>query len=97
MPSIPLPINKYLQTRGIQGPWKIIGTEQEGFHGVVMIPALAEGQHFLATLESLSQNPSDLLARFLILVVANHRPDAPLSGKLNNQKNLQMLTEKSPS
>ena len=97
MPSIPFPIAKYLQTRGIKGPWKISGPEREGFEGVVVIPALAEGQSLMATLASLAQNPADLLARFLILVVVNHRQDAPLSDKVDNQQTLQILAAKKPS
>ncbi|MBU1205336.1 MAG: hypothetical protein KKH04_00160 [Proteobacteria bacterium] len=94
MSSIPFPIANYLQSRSIKGPWKIAGTEQEGFCGAVLIPALAEGQYLLATLASLAQNPADLLSRFLILVVVNHRQDAPLSDKLDNQQTLQMLAAK---
>lgn len=94
MSSIPFPIANYLQSRSIKGPWKIAGTEQEGFCGAVLIPALAEGQYLLATLASLAQNPADLLSRFLILVVVNHRQDASLSDKLDNQQTLQMLAAK---
>lgn len=97
MPSIPFPIAKYLQTRSIKGPWKIAGTEREDFDGVVVIPALAEGQSLLATLASLAQNPADLLSRFLILVVVNHRQDAPPSDKLDNQQTMQTLAAKNPS
>ncbi|MDI6755377.1 MAG: hypothetical protein QME78_13410 [Thermodesulfobacteriota bacterium] len=61
-----------------------------------MIPSLAEGQYLWATLASLAQNPSDLLSRFLILVVVNHRRDALLSDKLDNQQTLQMLAAKNP-
>lgn len=97
MASVPFPIIKYLQTRSIKGPWKIAGIKQENFDGVVVIPALAEGQSLIATLASLAQNPADLLARFLILVVVNHRQDAPLSDKVNNQQTLQILAAKNPS
>ena len=97
MPSIPFPIAKYLQTRGIKGPWKIAGTELEGFDGAVVIPALAESQNLCATLSSLARNPANLLSRFLILVVVNHRQDAPLSDKADNQQTLQMLAAENPS
>ena len=97
MLSIPFPIAKYLQTRSVKGPWKIAGTGQEDFDGVVVIPALAEGQYLLATLASLAQNPSDLLSRFLILVVVNHRQDAPLSAKMDNHQTLQRLAARKPS
>ena len=97
MISIPLSIAKYLQTRSIKGPWKIAGTEREGFDGAVVIPALAEGQSLMATLASLAQNPPDLLARFLILVVVNHRQDASLGDKVDNRQTLEMLAAKNPS
>ncbi len=97
MPSIPLPIAKYLQTRCIKGPWEIAGVEKEGFVGAVVIPALAESRSLVATLASLAQNPADLLSRFLILVVVNHRQDAPLSDKVDNQQTLQILAAKNPS
>ena len=97
MPSIPFPIVKYLQTRSIKVPWKISGTDQEEFDGVVMIPVLAKSQHILATLASLAQNLSDLLIRFLILAGVKHRLDLSFSDKLDSQQNLQMPAEKRPS
>ena len=91
---VPSAVNKYLETRGVRGPWKIAGTQQDGFAGAVVIPSLAETDCLFMTLQSLAQNPSDLLSRFLILVVVNHRQDAPLSDKLDNQQTLQMLAAK---
>jgi hypothetical protein len=86
-----------LQTRSIKGPWKICGTKQEGFDGAIVIPALAESRSLSATLASLAQNPPDLLSRFLILVVVNHRLDAPFADKTDNQRTLQMLVAGNPS
>jgi hypothetical protein len=88
---VPSPVKKYLESRAIKGPWKIAGADQEGFGGAVVIPALAESDYLFATLRCLVQNPPEILSRFLILVVVNHRADAPLSEKLNNEHTLQQL------
>ena len=82
---------KYLETRGLDGPWKIAGIGREDFTGAVVIPALAESDTLFATLQCLAQNPRDILSDFLILVVVNHRRDAPLSDKLDNEYTLQRL------
>ena len=94
---IPSSVKKYLDTRGLCGLWKIAGTQQGGFEGAVVIPSLAETDFLFTTLHALAQNPSELLQRFLIVVVVNHREDAPLSDKLDNQQTLQMLAAKNPS
>lgn len=88
---IPPFIEKYLATRGTSGPWRISGTAEEGFNGAVIIPALAESQLLFSTLQSLALNPRDVLERFLILVVVNHRQGAPLSDKTDNQRTLEKL------
>jgi hypothetical protein len=97
MPTLPAHIAKYLRSRGVKGPWKITGTDQEGFDGAVVIPALAENDHLFATLQSLAKNPASFLSRFLVLVVVNHRKDAPLSDKSNNEHTLQRLAVGDPS
>jgi hypothetical protein len=91
MPILPSQITKYLQSRGLKGPWKIAGAYQEGFDGAVAIPALAESDHLFTTLQSLAQNPREILSRFFVLVVVNHREDALLSDKLDNEHTLQQL------
>ncbi len=93
----PSSVKKYLDTRGLCGLWKIVGTQQGGFEGAVVIPSLAETDFLFTTLHALAQNPSELLRRFLIVVVVNHRQDTPLSDKLDNQQTLQMLAAKNPS
>jgi len=50
MPSPP--VTKYLQTRAIQGPWRIAGCVESGFSGTVVIPALAESAHLFTTLRN---------------------------------------------
>ncbi|HLO27317.1 MAG TPA: hypothetical protein VK187_14500, partial [Geobacteraceae bacterium] len=71
------PLATYLRDRAITGPWRIEGCTAAGFAGAVVIPALAEEENLFATLRSLSANPPELLARFLVVVVVNHREDAP--------------------
>ena len=94
---IPSSVKKYLDTRGLCGLWKIAGTQQGGFEGAVVIPSLAETDFLFTTLHALAQNPSELLQRFLIVVVVNHREDAPLSAKMDNHQTLQRLAAKNPS
>ncbi len=97
MTSIPSAVAEYLQTRGVKGPWEVAGITQEGFEGAVVIPALAESQDLFATLASLARNPANFLSRFLILVVVNHRQDAPFADKTDNRQTLQTLTAGNPS
>jgi hypothetical protein len=94
MPSPP--VTKYLQTRAIQGPWRIDGSAETGFAGAVVIPALAESAHLFATLRSLAANPPEFLARFLVLVVVNHREDAFPGDKEDNYATLKRLAALDP-
>jgi hypothetical protein len=94
---IPSSLAKYLQKRGPRGPWKISGNERDGFDGAVVIPALAETDCLFSTLQSLAQNPAETLSRFLILVIVNHRVDAPLSDKKDNEKTLQRFAAGIPA
>jgi hypothetical protein len=84
-------LTKYLQTRAIQGPWRISGCPRDGFAGAVVIPALAESAHLFATLASLAASPPELLARFLVLVVVNQREDATPGDKADNYATLARL------
>jgi hypothetical protein len=85
-------VQRYLRTRAVQSPWRLAGEPGAGFHGVVVIPSLAEGDSLLATLDSLAANPVDLLARFLVVVVVNHRIDAAPEIKTGNLEDLQALS-----
>ncbi len=89
---LPSRIIKYLTSRGIQGPWRIAGEPGIGFSGAVVIPALAESARLFHTLRSLAENPPELLSRFLVLVVVNHRDDAPDEDKADNLKTLELLS-----
>lgn len=95
---LPVPVKKYLDSRGISVPWSIDGLDGGGgFCGAVVIPSLAESSCLFATLESLARNPADLLSRFLILVVVNHRTDAPPGDKSDNSRTLHRLVESKAS
>jgi len=87
------PLASYLAGRAITAPWKLEGTSGEGYAGCVVIPALGESQRLFATLASLGANPPAQLARFLVLVVVNHREDAPPQDKLDNAQTLAALRQ----
>jgi hypothetical protein len=91
--SQPVAINRYLAKRAITGPWRIEGSSRHDFSGAVIIPALAESAALFATLRGLAANPPELLERFLILVVVNHRQDAAPGDKADNRRTLQRLTD----
>lgn len=73
---------QYLHRRALDGPWAVEGCPEGNFAAAVVVPALAEGESLVATLASLAKNPSEHLARTLILVVVNHseRADASIRG-----------------
>jgi hypothetical protein len=82
---------KYLRTRSLPGPWQLEGCSRHDFACAVVIPALAESEHLFATLASLAANPPELLERFLVLVVVNHREDAAEADKADNLTLLRRL------
>jgi hypothetical protein len=94
---IPLLVQKYLASRGSPGIWKISETAITAFDGAIVIPSLAESKLLFSTLHSLAQNPTDILSRFLVLVVVNHRQDASASDKRDNLRTLARLTAGDPS
>ncbi|MBI2355495.1 MAG: hypothetical protein HYV06_10820 [Deltaproteobacteria bacterium] len=89
--DIPPAIDSYLSKRAVSHPWRIEGSPTAPFTGAVVIPSLAESQSLPLTLHSLAANPSDLLSRFLILVVVNHRADASDAEKGDNLATLAAL------
>ncbi len=90
---IPLPIRSYLSKRFFSGPWQISDAVPGKYFGAVVIPSLAESTNLEQTLESLSLNPGELLADFMILVVVNNRDDAAASEKVDNLLTLSLLPE----
>lgn len=89
----PAAVEKYLAARAVTGPWRLEGDEGTGVQGTVVVPALAENESIGATLQSLATNPPEVLERFLILVVINHRPDADPAEKADNQALLSRLRQ----
>lgn len=89
---MPPAVAHYLKKRGVAS-WSISGNQRYDYAGVIVIPALAESPRLFDTLESLAQNPGALLDRFLVLVVVNHRQDAPAEDKVDNAKTLGMLEQ----
>jgi len=87
----PASVARYLGSRAVAAPWAIAGNDRSDFFGAVVIPALAECDSLFATLESLSANPPELLQRFLVLVVVNHREDAAPADKDDNRLLLRRL------
>jgi hypothetical protein len=57
----------------------------------VVIPSLAESKRLFDTLAGLAANPSDSLGKFLVIVVVNHRQDAPEADKRDNLLTLDRL------
>ena len=75
------------------GPWCITGTERHDFSMAVVIPVLAENATLPATLKSLAANPPEHLAKTLILLVINQRPDSTVEDKNDNQHTLRELSD----
>lgn len=87
-------IRSYLNKRAAGGPWRTNEPISRTFSGAVVIPSLAEAANLPQTLESLSQNPADLLERFLILIVVNQRADATATETADNRDTLEALQRK---
>ena len=86
-------VTKYLHARALRAPWRIDGCCADGFSGAVVIPALAESALLRETLRALAANPADILARFLVLVVVNHREDTASGDKEDNHATLGQLAD----
>ncbi|WP_243373267.1 glycosyltransferase family 2 protein [Geotalea sp. SG265] len=92
---IPAPVAAYLRKRGVRS-WTISGSAEPSYSGAVIIPALAESPRLFHTLASLAANPPELLERLLVLVVVNHREDAPAEDKADNEATLRLLERGCP-
>ena len=93
---LPSFVTKYLQTRAVQGPWILSEYGGDGFSGAVVVPALAEYENLFDTLQRLAANPPELLSRFFVLVVVNHREDARKEDKEDNRRTLERLCAREP-
>ena len=92
MPNYPSAIKSYLLKRAVSAPWRLNEPIAKLFAGAVVIPSLAESANLPQTLRSLAANPPELLARFLILVVINHRDDSTVEDKSDNLATLAALS-----
>lgn len=90
---LPPNVASYLAKRAVASPWKIDSSSSQLYRGAVVIPSLAESANLLPTLESLAQNPMQLLDQFLVLVVINQRVDACHADQADNQFTLAILPE----
>ncbi len=93
MNALPVAVQKYLNKSASEGPWSLAGEERGGFAGAVVIPSLAEGDSLFATLQSLANNPSQLIARFLVVIVVNHGEHACAADRLQNEIDLARLAD----
>ena len=89
--QFPSQIASYLSKRAAGPPWTINRSPSRTFPGAVVIPSLAEAVNLPLTLESLSHNPSELLDRFLILIVVNQRADVSDAETADSRETLRML------
>lgn len=93
----PSNLDAYLASRALTAPWALAGNPGKNFSGVVVIPSLAESPSLFSTLRSLARNPAEHRSRFLVVVVVNHREDAPPEDKEDNLKTLERLSVSDPS
>jgi len=84
-------ISRYLNKRGIFGPWKIGLPLNRTFNQAIVIPAYSEFKFISQTLESINKNKPELLNQTLVAVVINNTNNSPKSIKENNQLTLQKL------
>ena len=94
MTRLPAEARRYLDKRGFKGPWEIKGKKPlSTYYGAIVIPSLAEGRNLFATLDSLVQNPPELTAQFLVVVVVNQRQNADQSLDKQNKADLSALDD----
>ncbi|MBN2427193.1 MAG: glycosyltransferase family 2 protein [Deltaproteobacteria bacterium] len=91
--QLPAETLRYLRKRALSGPWLLEGSERSDYDGAVVIPALAESRHLPATLQSLAQNPPEILKRFLVVVVVNHGVGVSPADKEDNNNTLLELRD----
>ena len=84
-------LDKYLRNRAVATPWQLDGSTGTKFNAAVVVPALAEARALPLLLASLAGNPKDSLRQTLILIVVNHRIDAPEAQKAENRQSLAWL------
>jgi hypothetical protein len=93
MSLLPAAVERYLDKSAVKGPWALTGEDRADFAGAVVIPSLAEGDSLFATLQSLANNPSKLIAQFLVVIVVNHGEAASAADRLQNGLDLARLAD----
>ncbi len=84
---------RYLEKRGLPGPWSLSAGDTTGVSQVVVIPCLAELPGLLDTLDDLARNSAAVLEETLVICVVNNRaPGFAAPGDLaNNAETLAVL------
>ena len=93
MTQLPSEVQRYLDKRGLKGPWGLAGNQSGLYYGAVVIPSLAEGENLFATLDSLVQNPQKYAEQFLVVVVVNQGEDVGPEVSAQNHADLAALSE----
>ena len=90
-----LQIRRYLDRRADLASRPLVCDTLEGVSQIVVIPLLAERENIAATLASLARNPSEELARTLVIAVVNNSPPTPenRSHIVNNLETLKLLDD----
>lgn len=94
--TLPAAVQRYLDKRGAEGPWRLEGALPGPVRGAIVIPSLAEADSLFLTLQSLAQNPRAWLARFLVIVVVNHGEQAEAESRQQNVADLARLSAYAP-
>ena len=82
---------RYLDRKGVVGPWEMAGAAGDQYSAAVVIPACDEEKWLFRTLASLAENSSEALQRTLILVVLNQTAQASAAVTASNRRTLQKL------
>lgn len=82
---------RYLERRGVAGPWTVDGEGGDHFTAAVVIPACDEEEWLFHTLTSLAGNPIKELRQTLVLVVINHAVEAAETVRAANLRTLKRL------
>ena len=78
-------ITKYMNKRGVVGPWEIKPKPQKSFSQIIVIPSYAESDFINKTLNSINNNDIDYLKSTLVIIVINNSTKSDDSIRINNQ------------
>jgi hypothetical protein len=86
-------VQRYLERRTRFEAWPLLDPPKDTPELVVVIPACQEAPNLFMTLGDLKKNDSSLLEKTLVIVVVNHRVDAPEAVHENNLATLATLED----